>query len=77
LTVPADHRIVLLFLDRHRFAGNHRFIDRTLAVRELAIHRDFLAGAHTQDVALVNFFQRHFPLLAVPHDPGRGRGQRQ
>ena len=73
----ADHGIVLLLLDRHRFAGNHRLIDGTLAFRDLAIHGDFLAGANTQDVALVDFFQRHFPLLAVSHDPGCGRGQGQ
>ena len=29
---PADHRIVLLFLDRHRLAGDHRLIDGRLCL---------------------------------------------
>ena len=38
-------------LDRHRLAGDHRFIDRAVALEHHAVDRDFLAGPHAQAIA--------------------------
>ena len=73
---PVDHQFALPFLDRRRLAGNHRLINHALATRDLAIQSDFLTGAGTQGVSLVDFFERDFSFLTVTNDPGRWRGQR-
>ena len=53
---------------RRRLAGEHRFIDRRVAVAHDAVDRDRLAGAHAQAVASRNVCQRHFAFGAVGAD---------
>ena len=47
--------VAACLLDRHRLAGEHRFIDARLAIDDAAIHRHFLAGTHAQLIAALHF----------------------
>ena len=58
-------------LDRHRLAGEHRFIDVRLPLDDPAIDRHFLAGAHAQLIAALHFIERHFAFFAVANDDAR------
>ena len=62
------------FLDRHGFAGHHRFIDRAAALDDDAIDRHVVAGAHAQAVADMHLLQRDFFVAAIVADPPRGFG---
>ena len=62
--------------DRERLAGEHRLVDRGLAIDDDAIDRHRFAGADTQAVARGHFGQRHLGLGAVGGDAARGlRGE--
>ena len=65
---------------RHRFAGDHRFIDRRLALDQDAVDRHPFAGADADQVADRDGVERHVLVAAVrPHAPravGRQRHQR-
>ena len=42
---PTDQRIARDFIDRDRFAGEHRFIDRTSSLGHFAVDRNFFTRA--------------------------------
>ena len=50
-TVAANNAGARLLLNRNRFAGDHRFVDRARAFEHHAVNRNFLAGPHAQAVA--------------------------
>ena len=52
-------------------AGHHRLIDRGLAGENDPVHRNALAGKHTDPVADLNLFGGNDFFPAVPQDPGR------
>ena len=47
------------FLDRYRFAGDHRFIDRTMTIDHDPIDRHFLTRADAQQGTNLDLLQRH------------------
>ena len=52
-------------------AGHHRLIDRVLAGENDPVHRNALAGKHTDPVADLNLFGGNDFFHAIPQDPGR------
>ena len=70
----ADHAVVLGLRNRHRFAGDHRFVERGVAVIDPAIDRHAFARAHAEQIAHDDTFDRHFLIAAVGLDPARGLG---
>ena len=73
----SDHRIARLLFNRHRFAGEHRFLNRAPAFDEPAVHGDFLTRTHSQRVATHHCIQRYFFFVAIPHHPCHRWCQRQ
>ena len=61
--------------DRDGFAGDHRFVDATLALEHRAVHRHLLARLHPQPIADDHAFERHLlldPVVAqAPGEIGR------
>ena len=55
------------FLDRHRFAGEHRFVDRAAARDDDAVHRESLAWPDDDDDRLAG----HPPMAHVDFAPSR------
>ena len=70
-----DHVGALLLGHRHRFAGDHRFIDRGPAFDQHAIDRNLFAGTNAQPVAGRNGLERHIFIAAVILDAPRGLGR--
>ena len=74
----AGDRIACCFLHWNGFARDHGLVDIRPALSNLAIDRDFLAGANAQTVAGLNVINRDFLVLAIRHDPiGRWRREFQ
>ena len=73
----ADHRVADALLDRHRLAGEHRFVDRARAFGDLAVDGNLLARPDAQDVADLHLVERDFVVHAVADDAGRRRRERQ
>ena len=61
--------------DRHRLAGQHRFVDRAAALDHGAVDRHFLARAHAQRVADVHVGQGHVFFAPIGVDASRGLGR--
>ena len=61
-----------LFLDRHRLAGDHRFIDRAVSLEHDAVDRNLFAGAHAQLIAGHDLIERDIR----PRVPSGRRGGR-
>ena len=59
-------------LDRHRLAGDHRFVDAAGAFEDDAVDRHALAGPHAQAIADVDQLERDVLFAAVARDPARG-----
>ena len=53
---PADHFASGLFLYRQRFAGDHRFVNRSFAVGDHAVGRHFLIRFYAKHVAGMDVF---------------------
>jgi hypothetical protein len=70
-----DHLVAGGLAHRHRFARNHRFVDRGAALDDLAVDRHFLAGPHPQIVADRDLAERHFLVAAVGVDAARRLGR--
>ena len=62
-------------LRRQRLAGDHRFIDRAVALEHHAVDRDFLAGPYAQAIAGNNVFERDVLVAAVVAQPARALGR--
>ena len=62
----------LLLGRRHRFAGDHGFIDRGSAFDQHAVDGNFFAGTHAQPVAGHDGVERHVLVAAVILDAPRG-----
>ena len=58
---------------RHRFTGDHRFIDERCAGDDNAVNRQPLTGAHPQNIALSDIADRDFRQNAIALDM-RGLG---
>ena len=69
----AEYLVTGRFRDRHAFPGQHRLIDAGAALRDGAIHRDFLSGPHQQDVAGLHLLDRNVALRTAL-DETRGLG---
>ena len=57
-------------LHRQRLAGDHRLVDRGVALDHDAVHRDRLARPHQDQVADLHFVGRDFALDAVAEHTG-------
>ncbi len=68
----SDQPIARLLGDRHRFAGEHRLVDRAAALDHHAIGRYLLAGAHPQRVADMHMCERHVLFATVGIQAARG-----
>ena len=68
-----DDRASGLLLDGHRLAGDHRFVDRGVAVDDHAVHRGTLAGLEHDDVSDRDLRRHHAHDLPVPLDVGFAR----
>ena len=55
-------------LDRDRFAGQHRLVDRRLALDDLAVRCDLLSRSHDEQVTDRELVHGDEALLAVPQD---------
>ncbi|GAA5666970.1 hypothetical protein Brsp07_05496 [Brucella sp. NBRC 14130] len=62
----ANHLAAVLLGDRDRLAGDHRFVDITLAFDDLAVHRDAIAGPNLDNIAGNDRTDRQVDRLAVP-----------
>ncbi len=71
----AGHGIAGLLDHRQRFAGQHRFVHRRTAVADFAVHRDFFARSHPDQVADPQGFDGDIPLLIALDPPGGFRPQ--
>ncbi len=67
----ADELVARRFLDRQRFAGDHRLIDRARAVEHAAIDRHGIARPHAQAVAMLHAVERDIFIAAVGTDAAR------
>ncbi len=67
----------LFLAHRHRFAGDHGFIDRGSAFDQHAIDRNFFAGTNAQPVADHDDVERHVLIAAVIFDAPRGFGRKR
>ena len=75
LRVPPVSRRRPLF-DRHRLAGQHRFVDRGAALDDDAVDRHRLAGPHAQAVADLHL-RRAARRVSAPSAPSRRAGLRR
>ena len=66
----ADDAVADGFLDRDRFAGQHRFVDARPPFDDHTIDGHLLAGAHAQPVADMNVRQRDVLFGAVSAQSG-------
>src|SRR5439155_18553034 len=64
----ADHDVACALCGWDRLAGNHRLIDRVLAVDHIAVDGYFLAGADGDEVARDHIFDPDVRLRAVTDD---------
>ncbi|MNX73993.1 hypothetical protein D3C86_1054110 [compost metagenome] len=64
-----------LFFNRHGLAGQHGLVDVRTAFDDVAVQRDFFAGAHQHDIARVDLFNLDIHGLAVAHHARRARLQ--
>ena len=71
----ADDVGALLLGRRHRFAGDHQFIDRGSAFDQHAVDRNFFAGTNAQPIADRDGVERHVFIAAVVSDAPRGFGR--
>ena len=62
-------------LGRERFAGQHRLVDRRLAVDDDAVGRDLLAGPHDEAISDLNLLDSDDDLLAVPPESRVSRAE--
>ena len=69
----ADDAVAGVLLGRHRLAGDHRLVDRALALDDDAVDRDLLAGADPEPVADRDPRERDVLLDAVVADAAGGR----
>ena len=58
-------------LDRHRLAGDHRFVDAAAALDDDAVDRHALARSHAQSIADVDQLERDV-FFTRARDPARG-----
>ena len=72
LSVPPISWSPSRLLDRHRLAGDHRFVDRGAAFEHDAVDRNAVARADAQPVAGLHLVERHVGLGAVGGDAPRG-----
>ena len=63
--------VARLLLDRYALARYRRLVDRGVALRQHAVDRHGLAGAHHDGLALLNLFDRNFSLDAAANDESR------
>ena len=71
----ADHGVAHLFLDRHRLAGQHGFIDERRPLQHGAIDRYLVAGPDHDRIAGHHLRGGHLHFLAVTQNGRLGRGQ--
>ena len=67
-----DDVVTPILSDRQCFAGEHRFVDCSLAFQNASIHRHLFAGPHAQVIAAFHIAQRHVLFLTIEHEPGCG-----
>ncbi len=60
---------------RHRFARQHRFVDRRRALDHLAVDGKLVAGSQDHDVAEHDVGGCNLDLLAITENGGPGRGE--
>ena len=70
----ADDLVAGTFFDRHRFAGDHRFVDRSLALDYLAVGRDLFVCLYAQQSPGMYLARDRRFFRAVVIDDGRGFG---
>ena len=73
----ADHSIFNSLFNRNWLTGDHGFVYCALALDDGSIHRNLLAGAYSQRVALLDMFQWHFSFLAIANYGCSGWGKRE
>ena len=71
--VPPVTIVALALLDRQGLAGEHGFVHGGVAVDDLAVHRDTLAGTHAYSIVQTDIGDRQVNLPAVSDHP-RGLG---
>ena len=69
----ADHFIARLLVDGQRFAGDHRFVDRRIALQYRAVDRDSLTRPHNHAVTCQDVVDGNIPFGAVADHPGKRR----
>src|SRR5439155_16810278 len=62
---------------RHRFAGDHRFVDVAFPIDDQAVDWHLLAWSDAEHVALLNFIHCDFLLLAIANSMGSLRRKAQ
>ena len=60
---------------RHRFAGQHAFVDQRTALHDDPVHGNPFAGAYADPVARLEAFDRAILVTGLRHDPGKSRLQ--
>ena len=70
-----DHRCAGFLLDRHRLAGDHRFVDRGASVDDHAIDRRTVACAQHHHIAHADFRHQDTHDPTVAFDVGLTRGE--
>ncbi|MBM2844369.1 MAG: hypothetical protein HW404_2206, partial [Anaerolineales bacterium] len=71
----ADDLVVSALLHRHRLPGQHRLIDRRMALQDAPVDRDLLPRLDDENVADAHLLDRDFEFLAVSNDARRFRAQ--
>jgi hypothetical protein len=68
----ANHLVACALADRHRFSGQHGFIDRASPLDDLAVQRDFLARPHAQGGADLHVLEGDLFVRAFRMNDPRG-----
>jgi hypothetical protein len=71
----SSHLVAGLFFGRHRLAGDHRFIDRAVAVEHHPVDRHLLAGTHAQAVAGGDGIEGNVLVAAIRAQSARALGR--
>ena len=62
---PAEHACARTLIDRHRFTGQHRFVDGARSRQDFSVYRYALAGANDEDVATPDLLDGQLTFDAV------------
>src|SRR5439155_515485 len=56
------------FFERHRFTGQHRFVERAIPFNDFAIHRNLLTRPDAKLIADMHFNQRRVNFLTIANN---------